>query len=366
MPQTLFQRHRAQFGLCLRVTVAALTALALGRYLGFPMVLWAVLSAVILTQMSVGKSLQATIDYFLGTLGGAIYAGAVSAFVPHESEAGLAGVLALAIAPLSLLAALSPRFAAAPTTAAIVVLAPTLIHTTSLASATDRVLEVALGGAIALASSLLVFPTRARQLAKDAAADMLDLIARVFPKLIAGFTESNDEAALHAELRAVGPAFMRLDAVRAEAKHEETSLFAAVPDFDPLRYALLQLRHDLAMIAKAAGGPLPETLRARLAPVLNRAAQSSVVGLQACAAALKTSRKPVIHAEFDEAFDALSAEVAALRREGALRELSVAVVEDVFALSFALEQWRQDLREVARAVAAQAERSVAPASEEAV
>jgi hypothetical protein len=34
------------------------------------------LTAVILTQMSVGRSMKATIDYLLGTLGGATYTGA--------------------------------------------------------------------------------------------------------------------------------------------------------------------------------------------------------------------------------------------------------------------------------------------------
>ena len=56
------------------------------------MVLWAVLTAVILTQMSIGKSVKATIDYFLGTLGGAIYAGLIAVFVPHQSDAAFAAV----------------------------------------------------------------------------------------------------------------------------------------------------------------------------------------------------------------------------------------------------------------------------------
>ncbi|MFY9834345.1 MAG: FUSC family protein, partial [Methylocystis sp.] len=158
MPLSFIQPYRMQLRFCLRVTVAALSALAFGRLLGLPIILWAVLTAVILTQMSIGKSVKATIDYSLGTLGGAIYAGLIAAFVPHSSDAAFAVVLAIAVAPLALLAAMSPRFAAAPTTAAIVVLAPTLTHGSSFASAADRVIEVALGGSVALLVSLLVFP----------------------------------------------------------------------------------------------------------------------------------------------------------------------------------------------------------------
>jgi uncharacterized membrane protein YccC len=48
---------------------------------GYASSVWAVLTAIILTQMSVGRSLKATIDYLAGTIGGAIYGGVVSVLV---------------------------------------------------------------------------------------------------------------------------------------------------------------------------------------------------------------------------------------------------------------------------------------------
>ncbi len=350
MPRSFMERHAMQLRFCLRVTVAALSALTIGRLLGFPMVLWAVLTAVILTQMSIGKSVKATIDYFLGTLGGAIYAGLIAVFVPHQSDAAFAAVLAVAIAPLALLAGVSPRFAAAPTTAVIVVLAPTLTHGSSLASATDRLLEVTLGGSVALVVSLLVFPTRARRLVKDGAADMLDLIADILPDLFSGFTQKSDEDAILALQRSVGAAFSKLDLIRAEAKHEQMTFLAVDPDFDPLRHSLLRLRHDLIMIGRAATAPLPEALQARVGPLLARITNAAVEHLRKCGAALRTGGAHPALAELDEALDAFAAEIATLRREGLLRELSVEAVEYVFALSFALEQWRGDLQDLARRV----------------
>ncbi len=62
MPRSFMERHAMQLRFCFRVTVAALSALAIGWLLAFPMVLWAVLTAVILTQMSIGKSVKATVD----------------------------------------------------------------------------------------------------------------------------------------------------------------------------------------------------------------------------------------------------------------------------------------------------------------
>jgi len=59
--------------------------------------LWAVLTAVVVMQMSVGGSLHATTEYVLGTIGGAIYAAGVR--IPHTTAIALAGVLALTIEP---------------------------------------------------------------------------------------------------------------------------------------------------------------------------------------------------------------------------------------------------------------------------
>jgi uncharacterized membrane protein YccC len=342
------RRHHVQLALCLRVTVAALSTLALGRILGFPIILWAVLTAVILTQMSVGKSVKATIDYLMGTLGGAIYAGVIAAFIPHSNDWVLAAVLAIAIAPLALLAAISSRFAVAPTTAAIVVLAPTLTHASPIASATDRVLEVALGGVVALASSLVVFPARARVLVKESAADMLDLIAQALAELFSSFTQKSDAEAILQMQRSIGLAFTRLDAISVEARHEPAALLAHEPDFGPLRLVLLRLRHDLVMIGRAAVAPLPEALHGRLGPLLAQIADAAADHLRKCGMALRTGGDPPSLRPLDGAFDAFASEVAALRREGALRALSVDSLEYVFALSFALEQWRQDLHDLAR------------------
>jgi hypothetical protein len=71
------RRHRVQLALSVRVTIAALAALLLAERLQLTLPLWSVLTAVIVTQMSMGRSLMATIDYLIGTLGGAIWGGAI-------------------------------------------------------------------------------------------------------------------------------------------------------------------------------------------------------------------------------------------------------------------------------------------------
>jgi uncharacterized membrane protein YccC len=58
-----------QLALTLRMTVAAVAGLGIAQALSLPLPLWTVL---IVTQMSIGRSLKTSIDYFVGTVGGTI------------------------------------------------------------------------------------------------------------------------------------------------------------------------------------------------------------------------------------------------------------------------------------------------------
>jgi uncharacterized membrane protein YccC len=148
---------RPQLRFCLRATVAALVALAIANSLNFPLHgSWMVLTAVVVTQVSVGGSLRATLDYVVGTLAGAVYAAAVGLLVPHVTALGQAVALALAVAPLALAAALRPSFRVAPFSAVLVLLIGGALGENPVMSALVRVLEVALGGAVAAAVSMLV------------------------------------------------------------------------------------------------------------------------------------------------------------------------------------------------------------------
>ena len=87
--------RKVELGLGVRVTVAALSALVIALACGLKLPLWAVLTSLIVTQMSVGRSLKATRDYLIGTVGGAIYGGAVAVLVPHTGESALLAVLVI-------------------------------------------------------------------------------------------------------------------------------------------------------------------------------------------------------------------------------------------------------------------------------
>ena len=105
--------RRTQLALAIRVTVAAVVAYAIANALHLALPLWSVLTSLIVTQMSVGRSLKATTDYMLGTIGGAIYGGAIAVLVPHSGEAHLLALLVVTVAPLAYIGSLNPSLTAA-------------------------------------------------------------------------------------------------------------------------------------------------------------------------------------------------------------------------------------------------------------
>src|ERR1700760_3836664 len=200
--RALAHRYRTQLILALRVTVSAISALALAQWMHLRLPLWAVLTSLIVTQMSLGRSLKVATDYLMGTFAGVAYGGALAILIPHDSEWSLLAVLALAIAPLAFIAAFRANFNVLPVTAIIVLLVPSMQHVSPAASALDRVLEVSVGGAVGFVVSFLLFPSRAHTITIAAAADMLELLAAALGQMLAHHVDGEglDASQIHAEL----------------------------------------------------------------------------------------------------------------------------------------------------------------------
>jgi len=337
-----------QFALGLRVMTAALAALVVALAFRLPLPLWAVLTAVIVTQMSVGRSLKVTTDYLIGTIGGAIYGGIIAVMFPHTSELTLLVVLAAAVAPLALVAAINPSFNVAPITAIIVLLLPSITHGSPIESAIDRVIEVAVGAFVGLAVSFLVVPSRAHSLAITAAARMLQRLAGALDELLKGLAYGLDSETLHRLQDGIGEALVGPNAVGVEAERERAAWLAVGPDTGPLLRTLLRLRHDLVMIGRAAVIALPADLQARLAPKQTDVRIAAVAYLRASQSALLARAEPPSLDAFEQALRGYTDAVAALRREGLTRGLPVDVTERFFTVGFALEQLHQNFIDLHR------------------
>ena len=343
--------YAAELRFCVRTTTAGLLAFTLAQALNFPLHgLWVILTAIVVMQMSAGGSFRATIEYMIGTLGGAAFAGIVGILIPHETVIAQGALLVLTIAPLALAAAFNPNFRVAPFSAVLVLLISGQLGEGPIESAVIRFAEVTLGGLVALAVSLLVFPERAHGLGIKAAVRILDQLAQTLPKILSGFTHKMDPIETSRLQNEIGGAVSGFQAIVAEAKHEPFISLTGEPDPGPLSRTLLRLRHDLVIIGRAAAMPLPDIFVKRLGLPLTRLGETISDFLHVSARALDTRGGPPPLDAVTAALRAYSSEVTATRDEGLTLKLSTDEAENLFALGFGLEQMHQNLGDLQRCV----------------
>ncbi len=337
------------------MTIAAVVSLALGEWLGLAHSYWAVLTAVIITQASVGGSIKASVDRMIGTVSGALYGGVVALIIPHTDAVGGLVSLGVAMAPLAILSAFSPSFRVAPITAIILLLTPQQAGV--LISAGSRVAEIGFGSVVGLVCALVVLPEHAGRQTAEAAANLTRLFADLVRLLLLDPSDAPDAIAVQALHARIRGGFTRLETAIGEARHERRASFATPLDPEPLLRNLYRLRHDLVMLGRATTAPLPaEAIATRLKPRLNEAAEAiaQVFG-EASAALAGVGPAPQLtpaHAALAAYSDAMDA----VRAEGLARALDSDDVERLFALGFALDQLARDLDDLAARAAERAAR----------
>jgi hypothetical protein len=343
--------HAAELRFCVRMTAAGLAAFALAQVLDIPLHgLWVIITAVVVMQMSAGGSFRASIEYMIGTLSGAAFAGIVGVLIPHETVLAQGALLALTIAPLALAAAINPNFRVAPFSAVLVLLISGQLGEGPIESAITRFTEVTLGGVVAVTVSLFVFPERAHHLSVKTAVRILEQLAQALPKILSGFTHKMDPIETSRLQDEIGAAVGGFQAIVSEAKHEPFVSLTGDPDTGPLSRTLLRLRHDLVIIGRAAAMPLPDMFVTRLGPPLTRLGEHISEFLRASAAALEKRSAPPALDAVTVALRVYSSEVTATRDEGLTLKLSTDEAENLFALGFGLEQMHQNLGDLQRCV----------------
>ena len=351
------RQHRVQLALTLRMTIAAVLGLVLAQVLRLPLPLWTVLTALIVTQMSVGRSLKTSVDYLFGTIGGTAYGAALALLIPHESEGALLGVLVLAVAPLALIAAIKRNLNAVPVSSIIVVLMPAMTHASPLDAAIDRVLEVGLGVIVGLLVTFVVLPAGAHRQARAVAARTLDLLAQGLGLMMTSPPGSLDRTRLAEIYDAVGQGLADLIISAAEGEQERSARLSTEPDASPLRRTLQRLRHDCVMIGRAIELPMPADMQARLAPPFRAFGTAAADYMKGCSAALLVRALPPDATALGLANAAAVAEMMALRHEGLTQAMSDEWAGRYFALAFAVEQIGRNLGDLGNVVAEQAAKS---------
>ncbi|MCA0201998.1 MAG: FUSC family protein [Proteobacteria bacterium] len=354
MPKTSFlnwlqearERRRGELRHAVRLTVAAVIAYAVGETLALPQAYWAVFTAVLVSQASVGGSVKAAGDWLIGTLGGGVYAAVVSTLMTETDPVTKAAALGTALLPLAFLAAVRPTFRFAPVTGVIIILIAPLTQMSPLEAAMNRLIEICIGGAIGIVTSLFVLPARASRMLNQTAARTLESLAAILtllPRLHQGETEEEYNALHDQALVNLDKLILAVD----EAKRERASFLSGSPDPEPILRGLRRLRADIIMLGRAMATRLPEAYHARLTEDLTAALDVVRRYFVAIGEALETRSAPPPLAPVDEALRHYGAELNAVREEGLTRGLAADVVGRTFAVGFALEQLRTNLGDLA-------------------
>ena len=178
---TWLRLHRGEVRVAIRATIAALLSLVLATLVGLPQPYWAVLASLLVIQATVGASLQSSLDWLVGTVGGAIYGSIVGWLLPHATLATAGVALVIALAPLAFLAAINGRYRIAPITAVIALIVPRGAEVGAVAFTLERTGEIGLGALVAVAVSLVILPARAHGLMAEATNRVLVALADLLP-----------------------------------------------------------------------------------------------------------------------------------------------------------------------------------------
>jgi uncharacterized membrane protein YccC len=354
------QGWSGELRLVLRTTLAGLITFTLAHVLELPQAIWAVLTSVLIMQASVGGSLQASLDRMLGTVAGAIWGVSVTLAIPHREALALGLPLAVALAPMALLAALKPNYRVAPVTAIIVLLSTTGAQLGPVHYAVDRVLEIGLGCLVGIAVSLLVLPARAHGLLTEAAGEVILALRDLLELLLQDMTRSPDGTALAAIHLRLSQALSRVEGFVADVKRERANRLTDAPDAEPVARNLRRLRHDLTAIGRTVIEPLPQPARQYLAEATGDLRLVISDYLAGSAASVGGRLSPPSLESVDKALLAFRDSMDRLRQSGTLRELAIEEVERVLSLAFALQQLRGNLGDLADRIAEHA-KSASPA-----
>jgi hypothetical protein len=242
-----------------------------------------VLTAIVVSQVSVGGSLRATVEYNIGTLVGAVYAAAVGLAIPHGAPISQAVALVASVAPMAVAAAINPAFRVAPFSAVLVLLIGSELGESPIASALTRVVEVAIGGAVAVLVSLVVFPERAHGMGLEAASRILNQMAELLPQFLAKVSRDVDRVSIGLAQSRLGDSVTKFQGLAEEAKRERMVSIVRDPDPTALARMLLRIRHDFVMLGRATVEPFPEAIARRLESPLGRFGEEATAYLSGSA-----------------------------------------------------------------------------------
>jgi uncharacterized membrane protein YccC len=330
----------------LKTTIAACLAYLIAHALVLPQAFWAAVVAIFVTQANIGASLGLALDWFLGSLIGAVVGGCVAVLVGHAFGLQMAG-LAATVLVMAYFAASRPQMRIACVNAAIIILG-TPAFGTPLGSASTRVFEVVIGTVVALVVMLVIFPARAGPALARHISQTLPLYFQMASRLLSmamgGTYDGPWVASISAQIR---DAITRNAVLSQQAQTEVAGFLADSPDPEALLTALRRLWHTELILARAVSSPLPASVR----PMLHDGLQELRSAVSALSIDIRDNdwevRDAIDITEVEAAVAKLNGVVASMRDSDVLREMPMEDAIRLMTLDFALEQLRQNLKDIA-------------------
>jgi uncharacterized membrane protein YccC len=336
-------RRRGELVHAARMTASSIAAYALVYAIGLSEGLWAVITAIVVSQSSIGGSLKAAFDQLAGSLFGAAYAAAIALALAPDDPVTSAIALAVGLAPPSILAALSPGFRIAPITAAIMLLGGAGLGLGPLGMAFNRMVEVGLGCVVGVLVSILIVPASASRALVEIVGRTAELMAAQLQALASG---RDVQAQLGILAGRVRENLIRLALLAEDAGRERRTLLDESPDARPLLRTMTRLRLDIDMLRRAAREAGGEGLHDDLAGAWSRAAASGAAALRRAGAIFAGGGAPDAGDDLADAVRAYRSALDDMRRAGLTRPLSTETLGRLFGIGFALDQLRRDLDEL--------------------
>lgn len=343
----------AHLKLALRATIAGIVTYLLAEQFSLPNGYWAVLTAVLVVQATLGASLSVAIDRALGTLAGGVV-GVAGAMVAGPSQIQTLVVLSLALFIAAAMAARSPSFKLAPVTVIIVMLAHPGDVAPWLAGLT-RVAEITLGGAVGLLCAILILPERALGKLFPHCAKALRLTARLLDLGRDGLLGQGIDPSVIDRLNAGARLALRAADLRlVEVRAEQAGRLTTQTDPAPVVRGARRLWHSAIILLRNADRPLDEPVAGLVSAALTAA--TTTLSAQMSAIADRLDGLPV--ADLATRADAASAAVAALEArveelntQGAFGAVGSETLTALFSAVSACVHMRENLEELAARLA---------------
>lgn len=335
-----------QLRLAVQTAFATVAAYGLVGLLAFQQGYWAIMTAILVVQASVGASLGLAFERLLATVLGAV-AGVVAVVALEGGPFYTFLSLFLAVVGLTYFAR-RPSFRLAPVTAAIVILSNPGKGAV-LFAAMERVLEIGLGALVGVSTSLFLFPLRSAEALTGHVAEMAPLLSEGFSHSIAaalGEQPQRTEKELVAYGAKVRAGLRAAESLTISAQRELAGYLADHADPASLLRSIRRLWNTEVMVMRAARSPLPGGVADRLASSLHDVGRAAEGYFAALSEITGKGGVPPDVGDVEDAVAVFNDAIMVARREGAFRDMSTDDVARLFALTFALEQLPQNFAEL--------------------